>query len=89
VLVLERVTTITSKVGEVTREITFVNGLPLNQSNEDLLVNVLQCYESGPDGKLKKKFSSSPFRSPRRLSRVRFILAQGAALPWADIAAGA
>jgi hypothetical protein len=53
----DRVTTIESKVGAVTREITFVNGLPLNQSNEDLLVNVLQCFEFGPDGELMKKFT--------------------------------
>jgi hypothetical protein len=53
----DRVTTITSKVGEPPREIAFVNGLPLNQSNEDLLVNVLQCFETGPDGELTKKFS--------------------------------
>lgn len=53
----DRVITLTSKVGEVTREIAFVNGLPLNQSNQDLLVNALQYYEYGPDGEPTKKFT--------------------------------
>jgi hypothetical protein len=53
----DRVITLTSKVGEVTREIAFVNELPLNQSNQDLLVNVLQYYEYGPDGEPTKKFT--------------------------------
>lgn len=53
----DRVVTLTSQVGELTREIAFVNELPLNQSNQDLLVNVLQYYECGPDGEPTKMFS--------------------------------
>lgn len=53
----DRVTTLTWKDGETTCEIAFVNGLPLNQANPDLLVNVLQYLEFGPDGEPTKKFT--------------------------------
>ena len=38
-------------------ELCFVNGLPLNESNQDLLLNFLQYIESGPDGEPVKLFS--------------------------------
>lgn len=53
----DHVTTITWKNGEITCEIAFVNGLPLNQAHPDLLVNVLQYMEFGPDGETTKKFT--------------------------------
>jgi hypothetical protein len=53
----DRVTTLQWKVGEAGREIAFVNEIPLNQSNPDLLVNVLQYYEYGPDGEPTKRFT--------------------------------
>lgn len=53
----DRVRTITWREGETCCEIAFVNGLPLNESNQDLLVNVLQYFEYGPDGQPTKRFS--------------------------------
>lgn len=53
----DRVSTLTWKDGETTCEIDFVNGLPLNQANPDLLVNVLQYLEFGPAGEPTKKFT--------------------------------
>jgi hypothetical protein len=53
----DRVTTLTWREGETACEIAFANGLPLNQSNQDLLVNVLQYLEYGPDGEPTKKFT--------------------------------
>jgi len=53
----DRVTTLTWKVGGTACEIAFANGLPLNQSNQDLLVNVLQYLEYGPDGEPTKVFT--------------------------------
>ena len=42
---------------EVTCEIRFVNHLPLNKSNSDLLVNFLQYTEYAADGSIVKRFS--------------------------------
>jgi hypothetical protein len=53
----DRVTTLAWKAGGTACEIAFVNGLPLNQSNQDLLVNVLQYLEYGPDGEPRKVFT--------------------------------
>ena len=53
----DRVTTLTWMEGDITCEIAFVNGLPLNQANPDLLVNVLQYMEFGADGEATKKFT--------------------------------
>lgn len=53
----DRVTTLTWKEGKTSCEIAFVNQLPLNESNQDLLVNVLQYHEYGPDGELTKRFT--------------------------------
>ncbi len=53
----DRVTVITWKEGETTCEITFVNGLPLNASNQDLLVNFLGYTEFDEDGHVIKQFS--------------------------------
>jgi hypothetical protein len=38
-------------------ELSFVNRLPLNESNQELLVNFLQYSEFGPDGEAVKHFS--------------------------------
>lgn len=56
-----RVTTIRwtddSQKEEVQCEIRFVNQLPLNKSNADLLVNFLQYTECVADGSIRKRFS--------------------------------
>ena len=46
----DRVTTISWTEGNVYRELSFINDVPLNESNQDLRVNWLHCYEIGPDG---------------------------------------
>ncbi len=46
----DRVTTISWTEGNVCCEISFINGVPLNEANQDLQVNWLHCYEIGPDG---------------------------------------
>ena len=43
-------TTISWTEGNVYRELSFINDVPLNESNQDLRVNWLHCYEIGPDG---------------------------------------
>lgn len=53
----DRVATLSGKNGDAACEIVFVNGLPLNQANPDLLVNVLQYLEFGPEGEPTKKFT--------------------------------
>ena len=53
----DRVTTISWKVGDGQAEISFVNQVPLNESNPDLLVNFLHYVEYGPDGKERKIFT--------------------------------
>jgi hypothetical protein len=46
----DRVTTLSWTEGEVLCEISFLNGLPLNEANQDLQINFLQYGEYGPDG---------------------------------------
>jgi len=46
-----------TKKEEVECEIRFVNQLPLNKSNADLLVNFLQYTEYAADGSIRKRFS--------------------------------
>lgn len=53
----DRVTTITWKEGEITCEIRYVNDLPLNAANPDLLVNFLGYAEFDSDGNVIKQFS--------------------------------
>ena len=54
----DRVTTLTGRTkNNRPFELCFVNGLPLNESNQDLLVNFLQYSEFGPDGEPVKLFS--------------------------------
>jgi hypothetical protein len=50
----DRVTSICWTEGEVLCEISFLNGVPLNESNPDLLVNWLQYGEYGPNGAERK-----------------------------------
>ena len=54
---VDEVQTIQWKHGETTCEITFVNQLPLNASNPDLLVNFLGYTEFDKDGTIIKRFS--------------------------------
>jgi hypothetical protein len=53
----DRVTTLSWHKGDVLCEISFVNGVPLNESNRDLRVNFLQYGEYGPDGEQRKHFT--------------------------------
>jgi len=54
----DRVTTLNGRTKDNrSYELCFVNGLPLNDSNQDLLVNFLQYIEYGPDGEPVKVFS--------------------------------
>jgi hypothetical protein len=53
----DRVTTISWKEGDVTCEIAFAHKLPLNESNQDLLVDFLQYAEYGADGHRRKFFT--------------------------------
>ena len=53
----DRVTTIRWQDGDRTCEITYVNQLPLNASNPDLLVNFLGYAEYDPEGEVIKQFS--------------------------------
>ena len=51
------VTTLCWQEGEVLCEIDFVHGLPLNESNRDLTVNVLQYGEYTADESVDKRFT--------------------------------
>ncbi len=46
----DRVTTISWTEGEVLCEISFLNGVPLNEANQEVRVNFLQYGEYGPHG---------------------------------------
>ena len=52
-----RLTALSWKEGDVRCQIFFVNKVPLNAENQDLLVNFLHYVESGPDGEIQKLFS--------------------------------
>ena len=53
----DRVTTISWNVGDGQAELSFVNNVPLNEANQDLLVNYFHYLESGPDGEQRKVFT--------------------------------
>lgn len=53
----DRVTTISWKERDVTCEVAFTHKLPLNESNQDLLVNFLHYAEYGTDGHRRKYFT--------------------------------
>jgi hypothetical protein len=53
----DRVTTMSWKEGDVTCEIAFTHKLPLNESNQNLLVNFLQYAEYAADGHRRKYFT--------------------------------
>ena len=53
----DRVTTLSWYRGDVLCQISFINGLPLNESNQDLIVNFLQYAEYAADGHRKKHFT--------------------------------
>jgi len=50
----DRVTTISWTEGQVSCELCFINGVPLNESNQDLRVNWLHYSEFGPHGEERK-----------------------------------
>lgn len=53
----ERVTHLTWREGNRCCAIAYVNGLPLNESNQDLVVNVLQYCEYDEGSKQEKRFT--------------------------------
>ncbi len=53
----DRVQTLSWTQKGVLCEIAFLNEVPLNESNQDLLVNFLQYAEYGPDGHRRKYFT--------------------------------
>ena len=53
----DRLTTILWKEGDICCEVAFMNGVPLNDSNQDLLVNFLDYTEYDLDGNRVKYFS--------------------------------
>jgi hypothetical protein len=53
----DRVTTISWNVGDGQAELSFINNVPLNEANQDLLVNYLHYMEYGPDGDERKVFT--------------------------------
>jgi hypothetical protein len=53
----DRITTISWKVGDGQAELSFVNDIPLNEANQDLLVNYFHYVEYGPDGEERKVFT--------------------------------
>ena len=52
-----RMTTISWQEGQTLCEITYVKGVMLNESNQDLLVNFISYAEYAPDGHHQKRFS--------------------------------
>jgi hypothetical protein len=53
----DRITTLVWQEKDIHCELSFVNDLPLNESNQDLRVNYLHYAEYGPDGEIQKCFS--------------------------------
>lgn len=53
----DRVTTLSWYRGDILCELSFVNGLPLNESNQDLMVNFLRYAEYPADGDEQKLFT--------------------------------
>ena len=53
----DRMTGISWRNGDLLCEVSFLNGVPLNESNQDLLVNVLDYSEYDLEGNCHKRFS--------------------------------
>jgi hypothetical protein len=53
----DEITFISWQEGDVWREIGFLNGMPLNDGNQDLVVNYLEYWEYDLQGNLIKRFS--------------------------------
>jgi hypothetical protein len=53
----DRVTTLVWQERDIQCELSFVNDLPLNESNQDLRVNYLHYAEYGPEGEIRKCFT--------------------------------
>jgi hypothetical protein len=76
----DRVTTISWKLEDGQAELSFVNQVPLNASNPDLLVNFLHYVEYGPDGEQRKVFTwVTDLRITRSNAR---LLVRGARTRW-------
>jgi hypothetical protein len=75
----DRVTTICWTEGEVLCEISFLNGLPLNEANQDLQINFLQYGEYGPDGQQRTWTWVTDLEISRRNARW---LVQGGRCRW-------
>lgn len=75
-----RVTEVTWREGDVTCSLAFLNGVVLNESNPDLLVNFLQYSEYGADGHRHRHFSwITDFTIDRQNART---LVRGARSRW-------
>lgn len=75
----DRVTTISWTEGEISCEISFINDVPLNESNQDLRVNWLFYAEYGPDGEERKWTWVTDLQISRQNAR-RFV--QGGRCRW-------
>jgi hypothetical protein len=76
----DRVTTISWKVGDNQAELSFVNDVPLNEANPDLLVNFFHYVEYGPDGEPQKVFT---FVTDLRITRSNArLLVRGGRARW-------
>ena len=53
----DRMTRVSWQKGDLWCEVSFLNGVPLNESNQDLLVNFLDYSESDLEGNCRKRFS--------------------------------
>ena len=77
----DRVTTMCWTEGDVECEISFINGMPLNESNQDLQVNWLHYAEYGPNGKERTWSWVTDLKISRQNARQ---LVQGRTLPLED-----
>ena len=76
----ERVTTVSWEEGTRQCEIAYVNGVPLNDANQDLSVNFLQYSEYDGDGERRKHFTwITDFRVTRGNAR---LLVRGGRARW-------
>jgi len=75
----DRVTTMCWTEGKVECEIAFINGVPLNESNQDLKVNWLLYAEYGPDGKERRWSWVTDLKVSRQNARQ---LAKGGRCRW-------
>jgi len=76
----DRVPTMNWRVGETECQVAFLNKVPLNEANQDLLVNFLQYAECDAEGRQKKLFTWITDLPIRR--RVVPLLVRGGRCRW-------